>query len=124
MFGFSGSALVAQAGNLVSNFWVPYNTSTTSNILQLAILNQILNLLQHSKSKVCLCQGIIFLKLAIWALNYSIGMFGAGASFLKFSISGIVTLDKSKCVQTLKLEGVNLEIWMFVDFNATWKPVE
>ena len=51
MFRFSGSALVAQAGDLVSNFWVLLHTSTTSNIVQLAISNQILNLLQHSKSK-------------------------------------------------------------------------
>ena len=51
-------------------------------------------------------------------------MFGAGTSFLKFLISGLVMLDKSKCVQTLKLEGVNLGIWRFADFNVTWKPVE
>ena len=63
-------------------------------------------------------------KICNLALNLAIGMFGAGTSFLKFLISGLVTLDKSKCVQTLKLEGVNLGIWRFADFNVTWKPVE
>ena len=68
--------------------------------------------------------GLIFLKLAILALNWLIGMFGTGASFLKFLISGLVTLDKSDCVQTLELEGVNLGIWRFADFNVTWKSIE
>ena len=56
--------------------------------------------------------GLICLKLAIQdsQLNLSMGMFGAGTSFLKFSISGWVTLDKSKCIQTLNLDGVNLGI--------------
>ena len=52
------------------------------------------------------------------------GMFGVGASFFKFSISGLVTLDRSKCVQTLKLNVLNMGIWKFTDFNATWKPFE
>ena len=47
-------------------------------------------------------------KLAIWALSWLMGMFGAGASFLKFFTSGWVTLDRSKCVQTLNLDGVNV----------------
>ena len=51
-------------------------------------------------------------------------MFVAGTSFFKFIISSLVTLDKSKCVQTLKLEGVSLGIWRFADFNAIWKPEE
>ena len=51
--------------------------------------------------------GLICLKLAIWALNWSMGMFGAGASFFKFSILGLVTLDRSKWVQTLKLDVLN-----------------
>ena len=50
--------------------------------------------------------GLICLKLAIWTVNWSMGMFEAGASFFKFSTSGTVTLDRSKCVQTLKLDGV------------------
>ena len=52
------------------------------------------------------------------------GMLGAGASFFKFSISGLVTLHRSKCVQTLKLDVENVGIWRFADFNATWKPLE
>ena len=57
MFGFSGAVLVTQACDLFPGSGFSYNTSTTSNILPLAILNQIQNLLQHSKSKVCLCKG-------------------------------------------------------------------
>ena len=52
------------------------------------------------------------------------GMLGAGASFFKFSVSGLVTLDRSKWVHTLKLDVVNLGLWRFADFNATWKPFE
>ena len=48
------------------------------------------------------------------------GIFGAGASFFKFSISGLVTLDRSKCVQTLKLGVLNSGIWRFTGFNVTW----
>ena len=46
----------------------------------------------------------------IWALNWLMGMFGNGASFLKFLTSGWVTLDRSKCVQTLNLDGMNVGI--------------
>ena len=52
------------------------------------------------------------------------GMLGAGASFFKFLIVGLVTLNKSKCVKTLKLDGVNLGIWRLADFNVTQKPEE
>ena len=52
--------------------------------------------------------GLIFLKLAIWIFDWSIGMFGDGACFFKFSISGLVTLDRSKCVHTLKLDAGSL----------------
>ena len=52
------------------------------------------------------------------------GMLEAGASFLKFSFLGLVTLDRSKCVQILKLYVENVGIWRFADFNATWKPSE
>ena len=62
------------------------------------------------------------LKFAIWALNWSVGMFWASASLLKFLTLGLVTLDKSKCFQTLKLQGVNLGIWRFADLNAKWNP--
>ena len=51
------------------------------------------------------------------------GMLGAGASFFNFSISGLFTLDRSKCVQTLKLDVAKVGIWRFADFNATWKPL-
>ena len=54
----------------------------------------------------------------------SMGMLGADTSFFKFVISGLVTLDRSKCVQALKLDGLNVGIWRFADFNATWKPFE
>ena len=52
------------------------------------------------------------------------GMFVAGASFFKFSISHLVTLDKSKQVQTLKLDVLNSGIWRFADLSAMWKPFE
>ena len=52
------------------------------------------------------------------------GMLGAGASFFKFSILDYVTLDRSKCVQILKLDVVNSGNRRFADFNATWKPSE
>ena len=52
------------------------------------------------------------------------GMFEAGASFFRFFISGLVTLDRSKCVQTLKIDVVNIGIWRFADFSATWKPFQ
>ena len=58
------------------------------------------------------------LKLSIWVLSWLLGMFMAGASFFKFSISGLVTLDRLKCVQTLKLDILNAGIWRFADFNA------
>ena len=92
IFGFSGAALVKQAGDLVSYLWV---------------------LLQHQYKKQHITT------LVIWTLNWSMGMFGASASFFKFSTSGWVTLDRSKCVQTLKLDVVNVGIWRFADFNAT-----
>ena len=66
---------------------------------------------------------LICLKLVIWVLNWPMEMFGAGTSFFKFSISGLVTLDRSKCVQTLKLDVLDTVKWRFADFNATWKPL-
>ena len=37
--------------------------------------------------------------------------------FLTFLTLSLVTLDKTKCFQTLKVKAVNLGIWRFVDFR-------
>ena len=49
------------------------------------------------------------LKLAIWVLNWSMGMARAGVNFFKFSISIGSILDKLNVFQILKSDGENFD---------------
>ena len=49
---------------------------------------------------------LICLKLAICALNWSMGMVGAGANFFNFSLSIGLKFDTLNACQILKLDGL------------------
>ena len=118
MFGFSGAALVTQAGYLVSWLWDFLQHQYKKQPITISNTKPDLEPPPTWRIQGPSVSGLICLKLAIWTLNWLMGMFGADASFFKFSTSGLVTLDWSKCVQTLKFDGVNVGIWRFADFQC------
>ena len=74
--------------------------------------------LQQCISKIYLSV-LICLKLAIYALNSSIGMVGAGVNFFNFSASMGLPLDRLKVFQILKLVGSYFGTFRCADLKAT-----
>ena len=99
------------------DFGDSYISSTNNHILQQVIRNQ--NLIHLQQCKDCLLSTLICLKLAIGALNWSMGMVGAGANSFNFSLSIELMLDKLDVFQILKLVGLYFGIFRLADFRAT-----